>query len=113
MVIDQLRILRNTLCHSFKAEINRKEFKTYIELAKEAFEAVHLSTERLDAIVSFSPSDFPIEKSLKLEEYFKNEFRETQLRRTEGKLFEDDVKRHLEEILTYVKPSDLSKGKLK
>ena len=124
-VIDQLRILRNTLCHSFKAGINTKEFKKYVQLAKEAFDAVSLSSERLDAIVSFSQSDFPSEKRLKLDEYVINKFQETQLRRTESRLFEENVERRfddvegrfdcvderLEKILTRV--STGSKGKLK
>lgn len=118
-VIDQLRILRNTLCHSLKSGINKKEFKKYVQLAKEAFEAVSLSTERLDAIVSFSQSDFPIEKILKLEEYVRDEFEETRLQlTTESKLIEEKLERRfdnlderLDKILTHVSTNSKSKRK--
>ena len=62
LTIDQLRLLRNTLCHSPKPEILKADFDQYVRLAKDALTAVNLSTACVDAIGGLTEDDFPTER---------------------------------------------------
>ena len=68
LAIDQLRLLRNSLCHSDKSEIDKPTFDQYVQLAKEAFRALGIITDPIDAIGGLTESDFPTKEVRKLEE---------------------------------------------
>ena len=46
--IDQLRRLRNSLCHSTSTELDQNMFDHYVNLAKDAFEALSVKTDSID-----------------------------------------------------------------
>ena len=68
LAIDQLRLLRNSLCHSDRSEIDKPTFDQYVQLAKEAFTALGIKTDPIDAIGGLTESDFPTKEVCKLEE---------------------------------------------
>ena len=67
LVIDQLRLLRNTLCHSSKLEISKADFDNYVQLVTNALTAVSIDTAFVDDIGGMSEDDFPTEKVQELE----------------------------------------------
>ena len=75
LAIDQLRLLRNSLCHSDKSEIDKPTFDQYVQLAKEAFKALGIKTDPIDAIGGLTDSDFPIKEVRKLQERIRKEMR--------------------------------------
>ena len=75
LAIDQLRILRNLLCHPDRSEIDKPTFDQYVQLAKEAFKALGIMTAPIDAIGGLTESDFPTKKVHKLEESLRQETR--------------------------------------
>ena len=62
LAIDQLRLLRNTLCHSPKPEIIKTDFDNYVHLVTNALTAVNVDTTSVDIIGQMSEDDFPTEK---------------------------------------------------
>ena len=50
LAIDQLRLLRNWLCHSDKSKIDKPTFDQFVQLAKEAFKALRIVTDPIDVI---------------------------------------------------------------
>ena len=75
LAIDQLRLLRNSLCHSDKSEIDKPTFDQYVQLAKEAFKALGIMTDPIDAIGGLTESDFPTKEVRRLEESLRQETR--------------------------------------
>ncbi|KAJ7384643.1 hypothetical protein OS493_020222 [Desmophyllum pertusum] len=75
LAIDQLRLLRNSLCHSTSSEINKPTFDKYMQHAKDAFKALRVKTDPIDAIGGLTESDFPTEEVRKLEQGIKEETR--------------------------------------
>ena len=75
LAIDQLRLLRNSLCHSDKSEIDKPTFDQYVQLAKEAFKALGIKTDPIDAIGGLTDSDFPTKEVRKLQESIGQEMR--------------------------------------
>ncbi|XP_068688380.1 uncharacterized protein [Montipora foliosa] len=73
LAIDQLRRLRNTVCHSSRLEMDKATFDQNIQYAKEAFKALGILTASIDAIGSLTASDFPTTEVRKLEEQVKEE----------------------------------------
>ena len=73
LAIDQLRLLRNSLCHADKSEIDKPTFDQYVQHAKEAFKALGVKTEPIDVIGGLTESDFPTKEVRKLEEGIKQE----------------------------------------
>ena len=73
LAIDQLRLLRNSLCHSDKSEIDKPTFDQYVQHAKEAFKTLGVKTDPIDAIGGLTESDFPTKEVRKLEEGIKQE----------------------------------------
>ena len=69
LAIDQLRLLRNSLCHSPKPEIVKTDFDVYVQLVTDALTAVNVDTSFVDVIGQMNEDDFPTEKVQKLEEY--------------------------------------------
>ena len=67
LAIDQLRLLRNTLCHVNKSEMDKTEFDKCVQLAKDAIKTLGVDTAPIDAVGSLAESDFPTEKVKKLE----------------------------------------------
>ena len=56
LAIDQLRLLRNWRSHSTRAEMDKKTFDRFVELAKDAFKALSVNTDDIDAIVNATGS---------------------------------------------------------
>ena len=74
LALDQLRLLRNTLCHQISTrEIDKASFGQYLSLAKDAFTALGQNTSRIDEIGKLAEDDFPIARLKQLEEYLKRE----------------------------------------
>ena len=65
LAIDQIRLLRNKLCHSAKSEIVKADFDQFVQLAKNALTAAKLSTTSIDGIGGLTEDDFPTEKVAK------------------------------------------------
>ncbi len=68
LAIDQLRLLRNTLCHSPKPEIVKTDFDNYVQLVTNALTAVNIDTAFVNIIGQMSEDDFPTKKVEKLHE---------------------------------------------
>ncbi|XP_028397099.1 uncharacterized protein LOC114520948 [Dendronephthya gigantea] len=62
LAIDQVRLLRNCLCHSPKSILKKHDFDYYVQLAKGAFVATGFSTDQVDHIGNLKESDFPTER---------------------------------------------------
>ena len=62
LAIDQVRLLRNTLCHMPQPSITKADFDDYVRHAKDAFDATGFSTCRIDDIGNLEEEDFPTEK---------------------------------------------------
>ena len=75
LAIDQLRLLRNSLCHSISSEMDKPTFDQRVNYAKDAFQALGVSTAPIDALVSLAESDFPTNKVRKLEARIRDETR--------------------------------------
>ena len=75
LAIDQLRLLRNSLCHSTSSEIVKATFDLYLQRAKDAFKALGVKTDPIDVIDGLTESDFPIKEVGKLEQAMKQETR--------------------------------------
>ena len=75
LAIDQLRLLRNTLCHSTSNKIDKPIFDQFVQLSKEAFKALGVKTDSIDAIGGLTESDFPTEEVIKLRQAMKEEAR--------------------------------------
>ena len=73
LAIDQLRLLRNSLCHSTSSEIVKATFDQYVQRAKDAFKALGVKTDSIDVIGGLNESDFPIKEVCKLEQAMKEE----------------------------------------
>ena len=73
LAIDQLRLLRNSLCHSHTSEIDKPTLDQYVKYATDAFTALCVTTDPIDAIGGLSESDFPINKVQVLEKRIKEE----------------------------------------
>ena len=72
--LDQLRLLRNTLCHQTSTQkIDKKTFAHYVQLARDAFAALGQDTTRIDEIGKLDEDDFPTLRLQKLEEELKRE----------------------------------------
>ena len=73
LAIDQLRLLRNSLCHLNKSELDKIKYDRYVQLAKDAIKALGVNTDPIDAVGGLTESDFPIEKVRKLEDDVRKE----------------------------------------
>ena len=75
LAIDQLRLLRNSLCHSASSEMDRLTFDQCVNYAKDAFQALGLSTAAIDSVGSLTESDFPTNEVRALETRQRDETR--------------------------------------
>ena len=74
LALDQLRLLRNTLCHQISTQnINKATFDHYILLAKDAFTALGQNTTRIDEIGKLAKEDFPTARLQQVEKELKRE----------------------------------------
>ena len=74
LALDQLRLLRNALCHQTSTQkIDKTTFDYYIKLAREALAALKQDTSRIDEIGKLEEDDFPTARLQKLEEELKKE----------------------------------------
>ena len=76
LAIDQLRLLRNSLCHSTSSEMDKATFDQRVNYAKVAFQALGVPTAPIDALGSLTESDFPTNEVRQLERRIKEESRE-------------------------------------
>ncbi|CAB4010424.1 Nephrocystin-3 [Paramuricea clavata] len=77
LAIDQLRLLRNTLCHIPKPTISKVDINYYIQLAKDAFTATGVSVVGIDDIGCLKEEDFPTAIVNELIDGMKTELQET------------------------------------
>ena len=74
LALDQLRRLRNTLCHQISTkEIVKADFDNYIHLAKDAFHALGLNSTKIDDVGKLGEKDFPTARLQQLEEELRAE----------------------------------------
>ena len=73
LAIDQLRLLRNSLCHSTSSEIDKPTFDQYVQHAKDAFKALGVKVDPIDVIGGLTESDFPTKEVRKIEKAMKDE----------------------------------------
>ncbi len=76
LAIDQLRLLRNKLCHISSASVSKTDFDRFVLLAKDAFTATGFTGDRLDDIGSLREEDFPTGKVNELNERVKVDLQE-------------------------------------
>ena len=67
LAIDQLRLLRNSFCHLASSAMDKTTLDQYVQRAIDAFQALGLKTDQIDAIGSSTESDFTTEKVARLE----------------------------------------------
>ena len=74
LALDQLRLLRNTLCHQISTrKIDKATFDNYIQLVKDAFTALGQNTTKIDEIGKLGEDDFPTTRLQQLEDDLKKE----------------------------------------
>ena len=73
LAIDQLRLLRNLVCHSTSSEMQKVTFDQCMQHAKDAFKALGVKTDPIDAVGSLTESDFPTNEVRNLEQAIKEE----------------------------------------
>ena len=74
LALDQLRLLRNALCHQTSTQkIDKTTFDYYIKLAREALTALKQDTTRIDEIGKLEEEDFPTARLQKLQAELKKE----------------------------------------
>ena len=93
LALDQLRLLRNSLCHNHSSNIDKKTFDQYIQLSKDAFAALGQSSTRIDDIGKLAEGDFPTARAQQLEQ---------ELRRENWRAIEDGIY-HIDDQVTDVK----------
>ena len=67
LAIDQLRLLRNLLCHSTSCEMDKITFDQCIQHTKDVFKALGLKTEAIDEVGNLTESRFPTKEVAMLE----------------------------------------------
>ena len=75
LAVDQLRRLRNLLCHSANSTMDKRTFDQCVQYSKDAFKALGYLTDVIDAVGSLTQSEFPINEVRKLEQGMKEESR--------------------------------------
>lgn len=72
--LDQLRLLRNSLCHQTSTQkIDKATFDNYIQLSKDAIGALGQSTTKIDDVGKLGEKDFPTSRVQQLEEELRRE----------------------------------------
>ena len=74
LALDQLRLLRNSLCHQTSTQkIDKATFDNYIQLSKDAVRALGQSTTKIDDVGKLGEKDFPTSRVQQLEEELRRE----------------------------------------
>ena len=110
LAIDQLRLLRNSLCHSSSSEIVKATFDQCVQLSKDAFKALGVKVDPIDVIGGWTESHFPTEEVRKLEQAIKGELQ------AENKLFQrlcSDIDELKENIENTARKEDIARLELK
>ncbi|KAL9987665.1 hypothetical protein ACROYT_G002009 [Oculina patagonica] len=89
MAIDQLRLLRNAFCHSSSSTIDKPTFDQYIQLTKDALDALGVTTDPVDAVGGLTEADFPTQRVRTLEDDIRKELQ------AESAFLKEDVKDEL------------------
>jgi hypothetical protein len=92
LAIDQLRLLRNSLCHTSSPQINKVTSDDYVQHAKDAFTALNFSPTSLEKIGNWKESDFPTKEVEKLNEEINH------LRNDFHLFLENEVKHEMSEV---------------
>ncbi len=100
LAIDQLRLLRNTFCHSSNAEIIKTDFDNYVKLVTNALTAINVNTAFVDDIGQMSEDDFPTEKVQKLQDCRAKELQSMSM-------FHESIEHKLSDICEMLKNSTL------
>ena len=96
LALDQLRLLRNTLCHqSSTRKLDKTTIDQYLLLAKNAFDALGQDTTKIDDIGHLGEDEFPIPRVQQLEAELKRE--------KEAAIKFKQIDGHLEKIESEVK----------
>ena len=66
IAIDQLRLLRNFVCHTVSSRMDKATFDRYMKLAKDAFKALGVATDSFDVVGSWDESHFPTKEVARL-----------------------------------------------
>ena len=110
LALDQLRLLRNTLCHQISTQkIDKATFDNYIQLAKDAFIALGQNTTKIDEIGKLGEDDFPTTRLRQLEDELKKEkdaaikFKQIDDHLTKIESLVDDVGSDMKDVKTEVK----------
>ena len=109
LAIDQLRLLRNSFCHSISSEISKVTFDQYVQHARDAFKALGIKTDPIDAIRGLTEPHIPIEQVRKLEQGMEEE-NQACVKFLEGLRTDFD---ELKEVLTEMKADNESKEDIK
>ncbi|XP_028400660.1 uncharacterized protein LOC114523825 [Dendronephthya gigantea] len=106
LAIDQVRLLRNTLCHMPKSTMAKADFDNYVQLAKDAFAAVGFPTYKIDEIGELKEEDFPTMKVDELNKKIRddlqeiNKFLQDMIKKQEdNKLFQKKAMQKLDMII--------------
>ncbi|XP_028409481.1 uncharacterized protein LOC114532091 isoform X2 [Dendronephthya gigantea] len=110
LAIDQLRLLRNTLCHSSKVDIIQSDFDNYVFLVKNSLQILNIDTTFVDDICRMREDDFSMERVRELISSceMKTEFQAQKLCDIEEKL--NTELKVLSDIHTLVKSMKEEKG---
>ena len=92
LAIDQLRLLRNAVCHSSSSKLDKPTFDQYIQHTKVAFRALGLTTDPIDTVGSLNEADFPTQRVRTLEDEIRRELQ------AENAFLKEDVKDELVRI---------------
>ena len=108
LAIDQLRLLRNLLCHSTSSEIFKATFDKYVQLSKDAFKALGIKVDPIDVIGGLNESDFPTKEVCRLKQAMKEETRAYIKFLEESTASKDDIatlEQKIDDLTTKVLPS--------
>ncbi len=97
LAIDQLRRLRNAICHSYHSELDKITFNQYMQRTEDAFMALKVPTAVIKAVGSYTEDDFPIDKVRKLEDDIRKELQ------AENKFLKEDVQKSSEQVKDQLK----------
>ena len=100
LALDQLRLLRNSLCHQISTQkINKPTFDHYILLAKGAFAALGQTSKTIDDVGKLGAKDFPTARLQQLEEELRKEkFKQIEDNLDQIQTAVTDVKTKVEEV---------------
>lgn len=57
LAIDQLRLLRNTVCRSTSTDMDKKTFEQYIQCARDTFTYLGVKTDTIDNVMAMQGAD--------------------------------------------------------